>query len=272
MLSRPVAVAAAVLVVAAGAVGGVMASSGKAERVAAHPTTTVPATRPVPTTAPAPDPPTSSPSTDPATTAPAGPTMRYADEASADVASYAADAWCTPLQDASGRTLATLERDVAGGTEPLSSLSSPAMADAVAPSLGQVTASPLARQTATVDLATATAVVPASVDPNNVVVRTAYCVAAPAPLTGYQVSAKGGAVNVDFEAAYSLADAGHVGWWHLWWSTSVDFGPCGQGVCMTGWKLPGASVSYWAVQERSASPKYVVPALDGAWDLSYPPS
>ena len=28
-------------------------------------------------------------------------------------------------------------------------------------------------------------------------------------------------------------------WWHLWWQTAVSFGPCGQGVCLANWKLPG---------------------------------
>jgi hypothetical protein len=197
--------------------------------------------------------------------------MRYASTASADAATYALDAWCNPLQDASGRSLAVLEEDAASGTGQLAPLSSPAMAEALGASLGQVAPSPLAKPTAYADLATATAIVPVGADPATVVLHTAYCYASPDPLTGYQVTAKGGAATVDFEVAYSLKSAGHVAWWHLWWQTAVGFGPCGRSICLDSWKPPGASVLYWAAPQRSTAPRYVVP-VEGGWDISYPPS
>ena len=199
---------------------------------------------------------------------------QYIKVASADAAAYAADAWCSPLESASGHSLAALETSVASGVNRLSSISTPAMVNALSPSLGQIAPSPLARPTATSDLATATALVPVSANPSSVTLRTEYCYSAIAPLTSAEMTAQGGVASLVFEAAYGLgprAGVGHMSWWHVWWSTSVVFGPCGQSICMTGWKLPGASVSYWASPQRSTAPRYVVPALDGAWDLSYPP-
>ncbi len=197
--------------------------------------------------------------------------MRYANTAAAATDSYAADAWCTPLEEASGRSLAALEDDVAAGTGQLDALSSPSMVQALAPSLGQVAPSSLASTTALADLATATAIVPVSADPAAVTLHTAYCFASVQPLTGYQVTAKGGSAGIDFEAAYSLGSGGHVSWWHLWWQTAVSFGSCGQSVCLANWKLPGKTVLYWAAQAPSTAPKYVVPGPDGTWQLSYPP-
>jgi hypothetical protein len=214
--------------------------------------------------------------TAPASTVPPGASgvqgTQYTKTASAEASAYASDAWCGPLQDASGKTLAALETDVASGVNQLSSMSSPAMVNALSPSLGQVAPSPLERPTATVDLATATAIVPVNADPVAVTLRTDYCFAAVQPLTGYQVTARGGSAVVDFEAAYTLDNGGHVSWRHLWWQTAIGFGPCGQNVCLSDWKAPGASVLYWVAQAPSTAPKYVVPGLDGAWQLSYPPS
>ncbi len=264
---RLVVVAIATVLVAGGTVGGLALSAGPAPKrplPQTKPPVTAPTTAPMPTaTAPT--------TAAPAKTVQAGPTTRYADIATSGAVTYTADAWCNPLEDASGRSLAALEDDVAAGTGQLDALSSPSMVQALAPSLGQVALSPLARPTGLADLATATAIVPVSADPSTVTLRTAYCFAAVQPLTGYQVTAQGGSAVVDFEAAYSLSGGGHVSWWHLWWETAVTFGPCGQSVCLTNWKLPGKTVLYWASQAPSTAPKYVVPGLSGTWQLSYPP-
>ena len=200
------------------------------------------------------------------------PTMRYADVAMSDAAAYAADAWCNPLQDASGHSLEALENDVTSSTEELAGSSTPAMAQALAPALGQVVPSPEARSAALIDLATASAIVPVGVNPSAVVLHTAYCYSALQPLTGYQVTAQGGVDDIDLEAACSLTTEGHTTWWHLWWQPTLSFGPCGQSVCLSNWETSGTHVTYWAAEQRSTTPQYVVPAPDGAWRLSYPPS
>jgi hypothetical protein len=198
--------------------------------------------------------------------------MRYANVAMSDAAAYAADAWCNPLQNASGHSLAVLEHNVASGTDELTSLSSPAMAQALAPSIGQVVPSPEARPTVVADLATASAIVPVGANPSTVVLHTTYCFSALQPLTGYQVTARGGVGNIDFETAYSLTTGGHTTWWHLWWQPTLSFAPCGQSVCLGNWRAPGTHVTYWAAEQASTTPQYVVPAPYGAWRLAYPPS
>ena len=287
----PVAIVAAVIAVGALAGGlsvalGGPATTGVASHVGGGPGT-LPATPPSTgastggrktTTSLAPTAPASTTPkpTAATTTVPSGASgaqgTQYIKVASADAAAYAADAWCSPLESASGHSLAALETSVASGVNRLSSISTPAMVNALSPSLGQIAPSPLARPTATVDLATATAIVPVSANPVAVTLHTAYCFAAVQPLTGYQVTARGGSAVVDFEAAYTLDNGGHVSWRHLWWQTAIGFGPCGQNVCLASWKAPGASVLYWVTQAPSTAPKYVVPGLDGAWQLSYPPS
>jgi len=268
MLRRSTLGAAAAALVAAGLLagcGGAHAHTGQASGTSTT-------SRPAAPTSSVLSPTTTAPGGATARTAPAGPTTRYADVASADAAAYAADAWCNPLMEASGHSLVALEDDAESGTGQLAPLSTPAMTQALEPALGQVDVSPTARPSDLTDMATATAIVPVSVNPGVVTLHTAYCVAAPQPLTGYQVTAQGGTDVVDMEAAYSLTTGGHVTRWHLWWQPTLSYTPCGQNVCLDNWMVPGSQLLYWAAQQRSSAPEFVVPAPDGAWRLSYPPS
>ena len=261
MLKASTVGAAVAALVAAGLLAG--CGSTHAKQASAVPTTSRPA---------APAPATTAPGAATTSTTFAGPTMRYADVASADAATYTSAVWCGPLKEASGRSLAALEDDVNSGIGQLASLSTPAMAQALAPSLGQVSASPTAEPSNLVDMATAAAIVPVSANPGLVRLHTAYCFAVLQPLTGYQVTAQGGTDVVDLEAAYSLTTGGHTIWWHLWWQPTLSYVGCGQSVCLNNWTAPGSQLLYWAVQQRSTTPEFVVPAPNGAWQLSYPPS
>jgi|GEM_PF-2887133 hypothetical protein len=218
-------------------------------------------------------PPTSNRAT---TTTVAAPTMRYAKAAMAEAAEYALDAWCSPLEQASGHSLFTLKMvDVPKDIQGLSSVSTYAMMQTMAAAQpSQVSAHPV-EQTILTGLVTAVAIVPVSVSsplPGALTLHTSYCEAAPQPLTGYQMTANGGDEPVDMEVAYSLTYGKHVTWWHLWWQPTLQFTPCGETVCLNNWTANTTGFPYWAVNERSTQPEFVVPGPDGSWQLSYPPS
>lgn len=253
-------------VLAAGLLAGCGSTHAKQSSVA--PTSTVPTTsRPV-----APTPTTTAPSKVTTSTTAAGPTRRYADVASAVAATYTDAVWCGPLESSSGHSLAILESSINSGLDQLASLSTPTMIAALEPKAGQISASPTARPSKLIDMATAAAIVPVGANPSLITLHTAYCFAALQPLTGYQVTVKGGADVVDMETAYSLTTGGHTTWWHLWWQPTLSFVGCGQSVCLNDWTAPSSPLIYWAEPQRSTTPKFVVPAPNGAWQLSYPPS
>ncbi len=192
-------------------------------------------------------------------------------QAEGEEASYVVGAWCGPLEEASGKPLAVLEQDVARSTAEMGTTGAPSLASSLRPATGQVEPEEGVMLLYGTDLATADAIVPPGANLAKAVLHTTYCVGAPGPLTGYQVT-HGGAGTIDFEAAYGISIGPKTTWWHLWWQVAPAFGPCanGTGTCLAAWDAPRSPVAYWAAQRRSLAPHYVVAGPGGTWRLTTP--
>lgn len=207
-------------------------------------------------------------------TAPPAVTAPFSDaaaQAEGEEASYVVGAWCGPLEEASGDPLVVLEQDVARSVAEMGSAGTSSLASALSPVTGQVVPTTSVMLLHGVDLATADAIVPPGANLAKAVLHTTYCVGAPGPLTGYQVT-HGGAGTIDFEAAYGISVGPKTTWWHLWWQVAPSFGPCanGTGTCLATWDASRSPVAYCAAQQRSTAPLYVVPGPGGTWRLTTP--
>jgi len=232
-----------------------------------HTTTTLP----VATTGVRPSTPTSTPYQHRRTPPTTGTFSVAAIAATNTEAGYAEAAWCGPLQVASGHPLTTLLSAVAAQVGKLALQGAPGLVTTLSPVTGQVRLSPTVTVLHGVDLATADAIVPTSpaVQANSIL-HTTYCLAAPAPLTTYQAS-HGATGTVDFEVAYGITSKARTTWWHLWFQLSPGFAPCAANVaCIATWDASNAPVPYWAAQQRSTRPQYVIEGPLGTWELITP--
>ncbi len=230
-----------------GTVVSLATSSGRPAKSRSSPATTG---RPVATTRPRPSP-------------------IVAKEIQAQAGAYVTAAWCQPLAEAAGKSLAVLERDVAATMSGYGALS---LTGPLAPSLGQVKLQPAVAPSPGIDMATADAIVPAGlVVPSRLRLVTPWCYGAPQPVAPYMASASGGWDTVDFEVSYGLGGGSRTLWWHVWWQATLSFSHCGRLVCLQG-RLPTTPLLYWAVPERAVRPSYVVPGPDGTWRLMWPPA
>lgn len=213
-------------------------------------------------------------------------TTSYADRAAASQAAattqaYAQATWCSPLAQASGRSLQTLHAAVTAEVDKLGwGAQGPAATGQVA--VGQTPPQHLA------DLATAMAVIPPGEPAAAVTLHLNYCEAhavalpaMPVPPTTVGAGAPGSdsqvgtlPVVIAVETAYSLAGSRGTTSWHLWWSAIVPLEYLADGsitipaAAMVGPASP--PVRYWASNVASSRPQYVVHQPGGGWVVGTP--
>lgn len=194
-------------------------------------------------------------------------------EALSAVDTYILDAWCDPLQQASGHSLFTLERRVGDDLGQLYPSQPPALSSSLAPEIGQTPLVPQTSPMDQLDLASAYAVVPSATNPLKTFITTYYCVGAPAPAA---VSSTGGFDTVQFEIGYALHTGTQTTYMHVWWVTTVPLVPWAGGFGLGGWAESGfghlrEDVVYWSQAQESREPTYTISEPHGGWELISPP-